>query len=361
MERRLAAILAADMVGYSRLMGADEAGTLAAYHRHRRDLINPRATQYHGRVCKLTGDGVLMEFASVVDAVRFAVEVQLALRDENANRPLERQFRYRIGINIGDIVIEPEDIYGDGVNVAARLQELADPGGICLSGTAFAQIKGKLGLTSEYLGEKQVKNIAEPVPAYRVLLDDKAKALATPLVRDRLPRCGRAGASWWPPRPSCCSSWPGGALWWRPWAPEPEPAKVERFAYPLPDKPSIAVLPFINVSGDVEHNHLAEGLTDDLITELSKVSSLFVIARHSVFAIQDTAKKIQDVAAELGVHYVLEGTLRGAGSRIRINVSLIDAVTGLSLWAERYDREFADLFAVQDDVIGKIIRPCRSS
>ena len=147
----------------------------------------------------------------------------------------------------------------------------------------------------------------------------------------------------------------GGALWWRPWAPEPEPAQVERFAYPLPDKPSIAVLPFINVSGDVEHDHLAEGLTDDLITELSKVSSLFVIARHSVFALQDTARKIQDVAAELGVHYVLEGTLRGAGSRIRINVSLIDAFTGLSLWAERYDREFADLFAVQDDVIGKII------
>ena len=206
MERRLAAILAADMVGYSRLMGADEAGTLAAYHRHRRDLINPRATQYHGRICKLTGDGVLMEFASVVDAVRFAVEVQLALRDENANRPLEKQFRYRIGINIGDIVIEEEDIYGDGVNIAARLQELADPGGICLAGTAFDQIKGKLGLTAEYLGEKQVKNIAEPVKAYRILLDDKAKALATPLVQD-MPAARRAGASWRPPPPSCCSSW----------------------------------------------------------------------------------------------------------------------------------------------------------
>jgi len=353
MERRLAAILAADMVGYSRLMGADEAGTLAAYHRHRRDLINPRAVQYHGRICKLTGDGVLMEFASVVDAVRFAVEVQLALRDENASRPLEKQFRYRIGINIGDIVIEPEDIYGDGVNIAARLQELADPGGICLSGTASDQIRGKLGLTSEYLGEKQVKNIVEPVKAYRVLLDDKAKALATPLVEGR-PAVRR---NWH--RLAAAAAVPlllalaGGVLWWRPWA--PEPVKVERFAYPLPDKPSIAVLPFINVSGDVEHNHLADGMTDDLITELSKVSSLFVIARHSVFALQDTAKKIQDVAAELGVHYVLEGTLRGAGSRIRINVSLIDAFTGLSLWAERYDRDFADLFAVQDDVVGKII------
>ena len=354
MERRLAAILAADMVGYSRLMGADEAGTLAAYHRHRRDLINPRATQYHGRICKLTGDGVLMEFASVVDAVRFAVEVQLALRDENANRPLEKQFRYRIGINIGDIVIEEEDIYGDGVNIAARLQELADPGGICLAGTAFDQIKGKLGLTAEYLGEKQVKNIAEPVKAYRILLDDKAKALATPLVQD-MPAARRSWRKLAAAATVLLLVLAGGALWWRPWAPAPEPVQVERFAYPLPDKPSIAVLPFINVSGDVEHDHLADGLTDDLITELSKVSSLFVIARHSAFAIRGTARKIQDVAAELGVHYVLEGTLRGAGSRIRINVSLIDAFTGLSLWAERYDREFADLFAVQDDVIGKII------
>ena len=183
MERRLAAILAADMVGYSRLMGEDEAGTLAAYQRHRRELINPRAAQYHGRICKLTGDGALMEFASVVDAVCFAVEVQLALRNENAGRPADKQYRYRIGINIGDIIIEDEDIYGDGVNVAARLQELADPGGICLSGTAFDQVKGKLDLTFEYLGEKQVKNIAEPVTAYRVLLDDKAEALATPIVQ----------------------------------------------------------------------------------------------------------------------------------------------------------------------------------
>jgi class 3 adenylate cyclase len=184
MARRLAAILTADMVGYSRLMGEDEAGTLAAYQRHRRELITPRAAQYHGRICKLTGDGALMEFASVVDAVRFAVEVQLALRDENASLPLDKQFRYRIGINIGDIIIEEEDIYGDGVNIAARLQELADPGGICLSGTAFNQIKGKLDLTAEDLGEKQVKNIAEPVTVYRVLLDGKAEALATPIVQD---------------------------------------------------------------------------------------------------------------------------------------------------------------------------------
>jgi adenylate cyclase len=223
-----------------------------------------------------------------------------------------------------------------------------------VSGTAFDQVKGKLDLTSEYLGERRVKNIAEPVTAYRVLLDDKAAALATPLVHGpsamRTSRGQLAALA-----AVVLLVLLGGALWWRPWMSEPEPAPVERFAYPLPDKPSIAVLPFINVSGDAEHDHLAKGLTDDLITELSKVSSLFVIARHSVFAIEDTDRKIQDVAAELGVHYVLEGTLRGAGSRIRLNVSLIDAFTGLSLWAERYDREFADLFAVQDDLIGKII------
>ena len=181
MERRLAAILAADMVSYSRLMGEDEAGTLAAYQRHRRELITPQAIQYHGRICKLTGDGALMEFASVVDAVRFAVEVQLSLRDENANRPLERQYCYRIGINIGDIVIEPEDIYGDGVNIAVRLQELADPGGICVSGTAFDQVRGKLDLTSEHLGEKRVKNIAEPVTAKIPHGDYSPKGIVVPL------------------------------------------------------------------------------------------------------------------------------------------------------------------------------------
>ena len=183
MERRLAAVLAFDMVGYSRLMGVDERGTLAAFRRHRREIFNPRAAQYHGRIIKFTGDGALMEFASVVDSVCFAVEVQLALRDENADLPEERQFRYRIGINIGDIIPDDGDIYGDGVNVAARLEQLADPGGICLSGTAFDQVRGKLDLTFEHLGERQVKNIAEPVTVYRVRLDEKAAALATPIVQ----------------------------------------------------------------------------------------------------------------------------------------------------------------------------------
>ncbi|MDJ0896401.1 MAG: tetratricopeptide repeat protein [Alphaproteobacteria bacterium] len=354
MERRLAAILAIDMVGYSRLMGGDEAGTLAAIQQHRRELMTPRAAQYNGRVIKLIGDGALMEFASVVDAVCFAVEVQLALRDQNAGLPEDRQYLYRIGINVGDVIIQDDDIYGDGVNIAARLEGVADAGGICLSGSAFDQVKGKLDLTFEPLGERRVKNIAEPVTPYRVLLDKKAAALATPLVlKTRGLLSSRRGLA--AVAAVLLLAVAGAAFWWRPWAPPQEPAGLERFAYPLPDKPSIAVLPFINVSGEAEHDHFAEGLTDDLITELSKVSGLFVIARHSVFSVQGSAAKIQDVAAELGVHYVLEGSLRQAGLRLRINVTLIDALSGLSLWAERYDREYTDLFAVQDDVVSKII------
>ena len=352
MERRLAAILAADMVGYSRLMDEDEAGTLAAYRRHRRELFNPKAAQYRGRIIKLTGDGALMEFVSVVDALVFAVEVQLALRDHNAGIPEDKQFRYRIGIHIGDIIVEEEDIYGSGVNLTARLEALADPGGICISGSVFDQVKGKIDLCLEYLGKKWVKNIAEPVSVHRVILDERAAALATPVVhRTALPpRRGRLGIA----AAVALLLAAGGLAWWQPWEPAAGP-EGRRFAYPLPDKPSIAVLPFINVSGEVEQDHFAVGLTDDLITELSKVSGLFVIARHSVFAIQHTAGKIQDVAAELGVRYILEGSLRRAGPRIRINVKLIDALSGLSLWAARYDRDYHDLFVLQDELIENII------
>lgn len=352
MERRLAAILAADMVGYSRLMDEDEAGTLAAYRRHRRELFNPKVAQYRGRIIKLTGDGALMEFVSVVDAVAFAVEVQLALRERNAGVPEDKQFRYRIGIHIGDVIVEEEDIYGSGVNLTARLEGLADSGGICISETVFDQVKGNLDLGFEALGEKRVKNIAEPVSIYRVVLDTRAAALVTPVVRPSSlrPRRLKLGAA----AAALLVLLAGGLLWWQPWQPAPGP-EPQRFAYPLPDKPSIAVLPFINVSGEDDQDHFAAGLTDDLITELSKVSGLFVIARHSAFAIQDTAGKIQDVAAELGVRYVLEGSLRRAGPRLRVNVKLIDALSGLSLWAERYDRNYADLFALQDDLIEKII------
>ena len=354
MERRLAAVLAFDMVGYSRLIGVDEQGTLAAFRRHRSDIFNPRAAQYHGRIVKLTGDGALIEFASVVDSICFAVEVQFALRRENSGVSEDRQFRYRVGVNIGDIVLDEGDIYGDGVNVAARLEELADPGGICLSGTAFDQVKGKLDLTFEPLGKRHVKNIADAVTVYRVRLDEKALALETPIVRKI--RAARAGRGKLTAVLTTLVLGLGATLWlWQPWTHLLPRTAVEGFAYPLPDKPSIAVLPFINVSGNSEQDHLAEGLTGDLITELSKVSGLFVIARHSVFALKDTAGNISEVAAELGVHFVLEGSLQRAESRLRINVNLIDALSGLSLWAERYDREYSDIFAVQDDVIGKII------
>ncbi len=354
MERRLAAVLALDMVGYSRLMGLDEQGTVATHRRHRRNLFTPRAAQYSGRIIKFTGDGALMEFASVMDSVCFAVEVQLALHRENATLPEERQFRYRIGINVGEIIPEEGDIFGEGVNVAARLEELAEPGGIILSASAYDQIRGKLDLTFEPLGEIKVKNIAQSVTVYQIRFDEKAAALETPLSSPRhagqIRRYGLTALAALLLLVAAAAAW-----WWQPWVPDQPSTLVERFAYPLPDKPSIAVLPFINVSGNTEQDHIAEGLTDDLITELSKVSGLFVISRHSVFAVQNTASKIQEVAAELGVHYVLEGSLQRAGTRLRINVKLIDALTGLSLWAERYDRQYADLFAVQDEVIAKII------
>jgi adenylate cyclase len=350
MERRLAAILIADVVGYSRLSQIDEEGTRARFQMDQNDVFEPAIERHHGRLVKTMGDGLLVEFHSVVDALRCAVEVQQLKAVHNAAAPPEHRLDFRIGINLGDIIVEGEDIQGDGVNIADRMQVLAEPGGIAISGTAYDQVKSKVPVGFASLGEQRVKSIAEPVRVYRVLLDPTAagKTLET-RKRPRRQRLAVGAAA------AVILVLTGAALWWQPWAPAKPTGLVERFAYPLPDRPSVAVLPFINVSGDTEHDHLAEGLTDDLITELSKVSGLFVIARHSVFAIQNSVGKIQDVAAELGVQYVLEGTLQRAGSRLRINVKLIDAVTGLSLWAERYDRQYADLFAVQDDVIGKII------
>ncbi|MFF0950147.1 adenylate/guanylate cyclase domain-containing protein [Rhizobium leguminosarum] len=350
MERRLAAILIADVVGYSRLSQIDEEGTRARFQADQNDVFEPAITRHHGRLVKTMGDGLLVEFQSVVDALRCAVEVQQLKAQQSVAALPEHRLEFRIGINLGDIIVEGEDIQGDGVNIADRIQALAEPGGIAISGTTYDQVKSKVPVGFASLGEQRLKSITEPIRVYRVLLDPTAagKTLKT---RRRLPRrrlvAGIAAA--------VILALAGAALWWQPWMPAKPPGPGERFAYPLPDRPSVAVLPFINVSGDTEHDHLAEGLTDDLITELSKVSGLFVIARHSVFAIRDSVGKIQDVAAELGVKYVLEGTLQRAGPRLRINVKLIDAVTGLSLWAERYDRQYADLFAVQDDVIGKII------
>jgi adenylate cyclase len=350
MERRLAAILIADVVGYGRLSQVDEEGTRLRFQTDLKTLIEPLIAQHSGRLVKTMGDGLLVEFHSVVDAMHCAADVQERKAEQGLEMQADRRLDFRIGINLGDVIVEGEDIHGDGVNLADRMQALAEPGGIAISGAAYDQVKSKVAVGFVSLGTQRVKSIDEPVRVYRVVLDPAAARKAGGL-RRYFGRRRIAAAT----AAAILVVLTGTAFWWQPWWLLETPSITQRFAYPLPDKPSVAVLPFINVSGDVEHDHLAEGLTDDLITELSKVSGLFVIARHSVFAVRDDGGKIQDVAAELGVHYVLEGTLQRAGSRLRINVKLIDALTGLSIWAERYDREYADLFAVQDDVIGKII------
>jgi TolB-like protein/class 3 adenylate cyclase/Flp pilus assembly protein TadD len=354
LERRLAAILAADVVGYSRLMGADEAGTLEALKAHRAELIEPKAAQYGGRTIKLMGDGTLMEFPSVVDAVAFAVEVQCAVRERNVGVPDDHQIRYRTGINIGDVIVEGDDIYGDGVNVAARLEGLAEPDGICVSNAVYEQIRDKLDLTLEDLGEVEVRNITRAIRAFRVVMDEKAEALMTavsvPPRERRLRRWLVAAAS-----AAIAVATVATLLWWQPWAPDVEPASIERMAFPLPDKPSIAVLPFATMSGEKEQEYFADGMTEDLITDLSKVSGLFVIARNSVFTYKGRAVKIKQVAEELGVRYVLEGSVRRASDTVRINAQLIDATTGGHLWAERYDGTLTDVFALQDRVTSQIV------
>jgi TolB-like protein/class 3 adenylate cyclase len=354
MERRLAAILAADVVGYSRLMGENEAGTLAALKTHRKELLKPKAAQYHGRTVKLMGDGELMEFASVVDAVTFAVEVQAAMAARNEEVPEDRRIVFRIGINVGDIIVEGDDIHGDGVNVAARLEALAEPGGICVARNVFDQVKDKLDLTFDNLGEKEVKNIAEPVTVYRVVLDDMAAKLVTPVVQS----AGKPGRPGWIAAAVAVIVLllvAGGAFWLQPWAPDVEPASVERVANPLSGKPSIAVLPFDNMSDDPSQDYFADGITEDLITDLSKISGLFVIARNSSFSYKGQQVKVRQVAEDLGVRYVLEGSVRRVGDQVRINAQLIDATTAGHLWAERYDGTLADVFALQDEVTGSIV------
>ncbi len=304
MERRLAAILAADVVGYSRLMEADEASTLAKLNSHREELVHPTIAEHHGRIVKLMGDGELVEFGSVVDAVECAVEIQQGMNERNAKVPENLRIEFRIGINVGDVIVEGEDIYGDGVNVASRLEGLADPGGICVARNVFNQVKNKVDLGFEDMGDQDVKNIAELVRTYRVLL--------TP--------------------PSAFDTQP-----------------------PLPDKPSIAVLPFTNMSGDSEQEYFSDGITEDIITDLSKVSSLYVASRNSAFVYKDARVKIEQVAADLRVRFVLEGSVRKAGNNVRISAQLIDGRTGGHVWAERYDRELTNIFQVQDDIASSIV------
>jgi adenylate cyclase len=309
-QRRLAAILAADVVGYSRLMEADETGTLAALKTLRRELIDPRMSTYCGRVVKLMGDGMLAEFSSVVDALACAIDVQEAVARRNIDVSHDRRIAFRIGINLGDVMVEGDDLYGDGVNVAARLEQLAEPGGIAISGTVREHVEGKLDARFADAGEQRVKNIARPVHVFRWSpVAEAAAALAA--------------------------------------VSGPEPTVQKR--------PSIAVLPFDNLSGDPGQAHLADGIAEDVISLLSRVRWLLVIARNSTFTYKGRAVDVQNVAEELGVRYVLEGSVRSAGKRIRVSAQLIDAPSRAHLWAQHYDRELEDLFALQDEITQAIV------
>jgi adenylate cyclase len=351
MERKLAAILAADVVGYSRLMEVDEVATLAVLKSHREELIDPEVAEHRGRIVKLMGDGALVEFASVVDAVACAAAIQEAMTARNEGLPEDRRIVFRIGVHLGDVMVEDDDLYGDGINVAARLEGLAEPGGICISQQAFDQIETKLDLAYEDLGEQQVKNIARPVRAYQVRLEGGVPVAPKTAMRSGASATQIFGAGL--VVLLIVASFVAG--WWQPWKSDVEPATVVGVASPPPDKPSIAVLPFDNMSGDAEQEYFADGMTEDLITDLAKVSGLLVIARNSTFAYKGQSPDVREVARQLDVRYVVEGSVRKAGGRIRINAQLIDAETGTHIWAERYDREANDVFELQDQVRAQIV------
>ena len=348
-ERRLTAILAADVAGYSRLMGADEEGTLARLKAHRRELVDPKIAEHRGRIVKTTGDGLLGEFASVVDAVRFAVEIQREMAERNADVPSDRRIEFRIGINVGDIIIDESDIFGDGVNVAARLEALAAPGGICVSRMVRDQVRDKLDLAFEDVGEQQVKNIARPVRAYRLRIEGVAGAgTAIPsTVRGRVPRWAIAAGI-----AGFVVLAIGAAAFWRLHSPEPAViAAGAPAALPaLPDKPSIAVLPFANLSSDPAQDYLADGLTENLVDALAQNPALFVIARNATLIYRGKAAAPRAVAKDLGIRYVLEGSVQKSGEHIRVTAQLIDAVNDNHLLSHKYDRNLTDLFALEDDL-----------
>jgi TolB-like protein/class 3 adenylate cyclase len=310
-ERRLAAILAADVAGYSRLMGADEEGTHERLKAHLRELVGPKIEEHRGRTVKNTGDGMIVEFSSVVDAVRCAAEIQRAMIEHNADIPEDKRINFRIGINLGDVIVEPEDIFGDGVNIAARLEALAEPGGICISRVVRDQIRDKLPYPFEDMGQQTVKNIARPIHVYRLDADGKSPATEAPEAASKSPPL-------------------------------------------LPDKPSIAVLPFANISGDPEQEYFADGMVEEIITALNRIRWLFVIARNSSFTYKGQAVDVKQVGRELGVRYVLDGSVRKAGNRVRITGQLIDAATGAHLWADRFDSLIEDVFELQDKVASSV-------
>ncbi|MGD2188185.1 MAG: adenylate/guanylate cyclase domain-containing protein [Desulfobacterales bacterium] len=352
-KRKLTAILSADAVGYSRLMAEDETATVKTMASYR-EIMSSLIKQHRGRVVDSPGDNVLAEFSSVVDAVQCAVAVQNDFQTRNAELAENRRMEFRIGINLGDVIDEEDRIYGDGVNIAARLESLADPGGICVSKTAFDHIETKLPLGYEYLGEKSVKNIPKPVGAYRVLMkpDAAGKVIGEKRFLGRFSRKTALAAI------VILVVVAGGLIGWNIYLQQSkkvEPASVEKMAFPLPDKPSIAVLPFANMSDDSKQEYFSDAITENIITALSKVDDIFVIARNSTFTYKGRAVKIKQVSEELGVRYVLEGSVQKTEDRIRITAQLIDAVTGTHVWAERYDRELKDIFALQDEITKKII------
>jgi TolB-like protein/class 3 adenylate cyclase len=351
LERRLAAILAADVVGYTRLMGEDEAGTLARLESLKTHILDPLIAQHHGRVVKLMGDGFLVEFASVVEALTCALAWQEAVEVRADEVPVDQALRFRIGVNLGDVMVKADDIYGNGVNVAARLEGMAEPGSVLVSRTVFNHAKGKVAAAFEDLGEQELKNIAEPVRVFRVsTASEVAKAPGVARATSR-PRLAVIAAS-----AVLLVAAVGAVLWLKPWQPREEPASVADMAFPLPDKPSVAVLPFANLSDDPSQDYFADGMTEDLITDLSKISGLFVIARNSSFAYKGQQVQVRQVAEDLGVRYVLEGSVRRIGDQVRINTQLIDATTGGHVWAERYDRELDNIFAVQDAIMEKVVQ-----
>ncbi len=356
-RRRLAAILSADVVGYSRLMGADESGTLAQLKALRKELIDPKIAEYDGRIFKTTGDGILIEFSSVIDAVQMAVEVQHDMGRRNEAVPEDHRIVYRVGINQGDIIVDGDDIHGDGVNVAARLEAMAEPGGICISHKVRDEIRDKLPYALEDLGEVEVKNIARPVRAFRVKLDEAGSAPA--LAPAAKPAAGKASPTksrraWLVPAIAAAvvliAAVGGGALWWQPWVTRVEAANVSDMAFPLPDKPSIVVLPFVNLSGDPDQEFLVDGLSEDITTALARLPSIFVMSRNSAMTYKGRPVKVQQVAEDLGVQYVLEGSVQRDGDRLRVNAQLIDALSGRHVWAEKFDRDMTDLFAVRDEM-----------
>jgi len=346
-NRRLTAIVAADVAGYSRLVAMDEDATLSSLRQLRTDLIDTKISQYRGRIANTAGDSLLIEFPSVLDALRCAVDLQRGIAEHNTNIPEDRRIEFRVGINLGDVIEQEGDLFGDGVNVAARLEAIAEPGGICISAVAHDQVRGRGGVEFADMGQVTLKNIPAPVHAYRVLLNGERGTRQTRRGRRGfvmaalfalLILAGTVGAWWIGGREE-----PVGTL------PTPDAALVPA------DKLSIAVLPFTNMSNDAEQEYFSDGMTEDLITDLSRISGLFVIARNTVFTYKGRAVNVRQVSEELGVRYVLEGSVRRAGDRVRINAQLIDAVSGGHIWADRFDREFGDIFALQDDVTQQIV------